>query len=291
MNLKPEIKSKIENAAGEEITSMTSLSGGCISDVYKLETRSGKRFILKINFAASGDMFIKEAHGLNELSKPDAIRIPLVILFDKSFLLTEFISQGLKSKNFWEDFGRKFAKLHKFKSKEPGFYEDNYIGSNAQLNIADGIEKINWTQFYFNKRLLFQFKLAEKKGYAAKELREGFSLLEKRIEKILEGSEEEPSLLHGDLWSGNFMVNESGEACLIDPAVYYGHREADLAMTKLFGGFSFEFYRAYNEHYPLKDGYEYREGIYKLYHVLNHLNLFGRGYYQQAVSIIHGYTA
>lgn len=235
-------------------------------------------------------MFIKEAHGLSELKRPDAIRIPDVILFDKSFILTEFISQGSKSKDFWENFGSKFAGLHKFKNAGFGFYEDNYIGSNIQPNIPEGDEKGTWTQFYFNKRLLFQFRLAEKNGYSTSELRKGFFLLENRIEKIMEGSEEEPSLLHGDLWSGNFMVDEKGEACLIDPAVYYGHREADLAMTKLFGEFSSEFYNAYNESYPLPAGYNFREGIYKLYHVLNHLNLFGKGYYSQAVSLIQKYT-
>ena len=287
MNLNAEIKSSIEKAAGEEIITMTSLSGGCISDAYKLETRSGKKLFLKVN--TSGDMFAKEAHGLNELRKPNAVKIPGVILFDKTFILTEFITQGSKSKNFFEDFGRKFAELHKFKSKEFGFYEDNYIGSNVQLNIAEGIERTDWTRFYFNKRLLFQFRLAEKNGYADSELRSVFSSLENKIEKILEGSKEEPSLLHGDLWGGNYIVDENGEAYLIDPAVYYGHREADLAMTKLFGGFSNEFYKAYNECFPLPNGYDYREGIYRLYHVLNHLNLFGRGYYSQAVSIIRSY--
>ena len=101
--------------------------------------------------------------------------------------------------------------------------------------------------------------------------------------------QEKPSLLHGDLWAGNYIVDENGRACLIDPAVYYGNREADLAMTKLFGGFTKEFYNSYNEFYPLKDGYDYRENIYKLYHVMNHLNLFGSSYYQQALSLIKFY--
>jgi len=113
--------------------------------------------------------------------------------------------------------------------------------------------------------------------------------LEKIISSVLEDCKSEPSLLHGDLWSGNFIIDETGNACLIDPAVYYGHREADLAMTKLFGGFDEKFYSAYNEEYPLDDGYEYREDIYKLYHVLNHLNLFGSGHYMQAVNLIKSY--
>jgi len=290
MSLDPEIKSRIEKEVGTKIISISPLSGGCISDAYKIETLSNQKYFLKTNSLSSDDMFIKEAHGLKELNKPNAIKIPEVLLYDRSFLLTEFISQGSRSKSFFEDFGRKFADLHKFKNSEFGFYEDNYIGSNIQPNIAEGFEKTNWTQFYFNKRLLYQFKLAEKNGYAAQELRNGFSKLESMIETILNGSQEEPSILHGDLWSGNYLINNNGEACLIDPAVYYGHREADLAMTKLFGGFNPVFYEAYNEYYNLSDGYEYREAIYKLYHVLNHLNLFGHGYYSQALSLIHIYT-
>ncbi|MDZ7626517.1 MAG: fructosamine kinase family protein [Ignavibacteriaceae bacterium] len=122
------------------------------------------------------------------------------------------------------------------------------------------------------------------------ELRKGISKLENKIQEIIGDTQEKPSLLHGDLWGGNYMVDENGNAVLIDPAVYYGHREADLGMTKLFGGFSSEFYRAYNETFPLEDGYEYRENIYKLYHVLNHLNLFGGGYYSQALSLIKYYV-
>ena len=129
----------------------------------------------------------------------------------------------------------------------------------------------------------------EKNGLADEDLRKSFSRLESKISDILKDSQEQPSLLHGDLWSGNYMVDEHGNACIIDPAVYYGHREADLAMTRLFGGYSEDFYKSYNESFPLKDGWEYRENIYKLYHVLNHLNLFGKGYYSQALSLIRSY--
>ena len=150
-------------------------------------------------------------------------------------------------------------------------------------------EKNDWTKFYFNNRILYQLQLAEKIGNSTNELRNGISALENEIDKIVTDNLEKPSLLHGDLWSGNYMIGENGYACLIDPAVYYGNREADLAMTKLFGGFDARFYESYNETYPLPDGYEYRENIYKLYHVLNHLNLFGGGYYSQAISMIRSY--
>lgn len=289
MELSDQIKIKIEQKTGSGIVSIQSLSGGCISNAYKLEMKSGEFYFLKINYNSNNDMFIKEAHGLIELAKPNVIRIPKVTLCDDSFILTEFISTGNKNKNFFEDFGRSFAWLHKFHNEFFGFYEDNYIGSNVQQNIANETEKNNWIKFYFNKRILSQLRLAEKNGYSTNELVKGIYELENKIEDILKGSEELPSLLHGDLWGGNYIVDEAGNACLIDPAVYYGHREADLAMTKLFGGFSPEFYHAYNEIFPLADGYNYREGIYKLYHVLNHLNLFGRGYYSQAISIIKSY--
>jgi len=140
-----------------------------------------------------------------------------------------------------------------------------------------------------NNRILFQLHLAEKKGYATEKLRKGFHLLENKIEIILGGSGEEPSLLHGDLWGGNFLSDENGSAVMIDPAVYYGHREADLAMTKLFGGFSSDFYNAYQAEFPLKEDAEYREDIYKLYHMMNHLNLFGRSYYSQAEHLLWKY--
>ncbi|MBK9099146.1 MAG: fructosamine kinase family protein [bacterium] len=283
------IKTKIQQKLGSKIKSLTSLSGGCISDAYKITTEESEQYFLKFNSSVSNDMFIKEAHGLMELEKANAIRIPKLLNFDKDYILLEFIPSGNKIKNFFEDFGRNFAEMHKYSSETFGFYEDNFIGSNPQINIPDEKEKSDWTAFYFNKRILFQHQLAEKQGNSTGELRKGISKLENKIVDVIGNTQEKPSLLHGDLWGGNYMVDENGNAVLIDPAVYYGHREADLGMTKLFGGFSFEFYRAYNETFPLEDGYDYRENIYKLYHVLNHLNLFGGVYYSQAISLIKFY--
>jgi fructosamine-3-kinase len=284
------IKARIEEKLGSKIKSISSLSGGCISDAFKVTMDNGSNFFLKYNSSASNDMFIKEANGLNELTKANAIRIPEVLSFDEDYILLEFIPTGSRKKNFFEDFGRRFAEMHKFTSDSFGFYEDNYIGSNPQKNIPNEKEKSSWIQFYFNKRILFQLQLAEKLGNSTDSLRKGISKLENKIEEIIGGSKEKPSLLHGDLWGGNYMVDENGDAVLIDPAVYYGHREADLGMTKLFGGFSSEFYKLYFETFPLEDGYDYRENIYKLYHVLNHLNLFGGGYYSQALSLIKFYV-
>jgi len=289
MSLNGKITKEIENFRGSAIKKSESLSGGCISNAYKVTFEDDTSFLIKINEHSPADMFIKEAHGLKELQKANAIKVPEVILYDEGFVLLEFITSVTKKKNFFEEFGRKFALLHKFKADEFGFYEDNYIGSTPQININDETTKKNWTSFYFKKRLLYQFKLAEKNGYADSRLRDAFIKTEDNIESILEGSDEMPTLLHGDLWSGNYMTDENGNACLIDPAVYYGHREADLAMTKLFGGFSQLFYDSYNESFPLREGWKYRENIYMLYHVLNHLNLFGSGYYAHALSLMKFY--
>ncbi len=289
MILNNKIITKIENALNSKIMSSQSLSGGCISNAYKINTNTGEIYFLKYNSSVNSDMFIKEAHGLLELNKAGVIKIPDVICYNQDYILLELIVAGNKQNNFSEDFGRKFALLHKFTSEFYGFYEDNYIGSNPQQNIPEENEKHEWTKFFFNKRILFQLQIAEESGNSTFELRKAIAVLENKIDEIVVDNGEKPSLLHGDLWSGNYLINKKGFACLIDPAVYYGNREADLAMTKLFGGFDSRFYEAYNEAFPLPEGYEYRENIYKLYHVLNHLNLFGGGYYSQAMSLISYY--
>jgi protein-ribulosamine 3-kinase len=289
MTLNKEIKNKLESTLGEKIISHNSVSGGCINDARIITTETSKNYFVKINFNLPDDMFMKESNGLKEIKKANSIRVPEVYFVFKDFIILEAIDNTVRIKNFSEDFGRRFASMHKFYGSSFGFYEDNYIGSNPQKNIPDYQEKNNWINFYFNKRLYFQFSLAEQNGYVTEELQKLFLKLENKIYTILGSDLEKPSLLHGDLWGGNYIVDEKGEACLIDPAVYYGNREADLAMTKLFGGFDQRFYRAYQECFPLADGLEYRENIYKLYHVLNHLNLFGMGYYRQAIELIRFY--
>jgi fructosamine-3-kinase len=289
MSLSGKITKKIENLRGSTVKKTESLSGGCISNAYKVTFEDNLSCLIKINEHSPVDMFIKEAHGLQELRKANAIKIPEVLLFDAEFILLEFIHSASKQKYFFEEFGRKFALLHKYNADEFGFYEDNYIGSTPQININDEKTKKSWTSFYLDNRLLYQFKLAEKNGYADSRLRDAFMKTEDKIESILAGSDAKSSLLHGDLWSGNYMTDENGDACLIDPAVYYGNREADLAMTKLFGGYPASFYHSYNEAFPLREGWKYRENIYMLYHVLNHLNLFGSGYYSHALSLMKFY--
>lgn len=278
---------RVEELLNVEIVSDRSVGGGCVADARALKLSDGRAVFVK---SAAGVDFSKEAHGLQELAKPGVIRVPEVYAFEEGLIIMEMLKPGAKPSGFFRDFGKRFAKLHKYSSPEFGFHENNNIGASEQINLAEGKEKESWKDFYFNKRLLFQFKLAERRGYADDEFKKAFAKVEKSIESILQGSEEEPSLLHGDLWSGNYLADENGNACLIDPAVYYGHREADLGMTKLFGGFSADFYKAYNEEYPLKEGYERRENIYILYHVMNHLNIFGRSYYSQALRLMRSYS-
>jgi len=288
MSIKSEIQNKIEVFLNDTIIGDKSVGGGCISDARIIKTESGLTYFLK-TYSGKPKMFLTEANGLKELTKPNCIRIPKVILTDNNFLLLEYIQQGGKPVSFFEDFGRSFAKMHHFTSNTFGFFEDNYIGASPQFNKADGSANANWTEFYYQFRLLPQLKMAEKNGIASHELCAGISALENKIDSILKGSEEPPTLVDGDLWSGNYLCDSNGKPVLIDPAVYYGHREADLAMTKMFGGFSPDFYSAYQLEFPMHEGWKYRENIYLLYHQLNHLNLFGRRYYGGTMQMIHYY--
>nr|WP_319399730.1 fructosamine kinase family protein [uncultured Carboxylicivirga sp.] len=283
----PDVFTKIEEVLNTNIIQKQNVGGGCIAQTQMIKTTDGNRYFLKSGF--SNSMFRKEANGLNELTKASCIRIPKVIAVDEDFLLLEAIKEGTKTTDFFSEFGKTYAIMHQYTATYFGFYEDNFIGATPQINKATEVERNNWTEFYFNKRLLYQYLLAEKNGYATKEFKRLFLVIEKRIDSILEGSDEKPTLLHGDLWGGNYMVDEYYKPVLIDPAVYYGHREADLAMTHLFGGFSPQFYQSYKQTYPLKDGHQYRQNIYLLYHVLNHLNLFGYSYQSQAEQLMRSY--
>lgn len=270
------IKNRWSDLLGEEIKRVESVGGGSIADTRKVETESGKLFLVKSG--GSGRMFPCEASGLRALDACGAIRVPKVFHQEEECLVMEWVEQGRADAAFYRRFGERFAALHRIEQPHFGFHEDNYIGATPQLNLAEGSECSDWTAFYWNKRLLPQFRWAEQKGYVSSKLRSGFGKLEDRIETLLAGSEESPALLHGDLWAGNYLCDSTGAPVLIDPAVYCGHREADLAMTRLFGGFTAEFYAAYQTAYPLKEGWEYRQNIYQLYHLLNHLNLFGASY-------------
>lgn len=259
------------------------VSGGCIAQARIATFRDGSRVFLKTAENAQG-MFECEAKGLTALASANAIRTPRVLRVSRDALVLEVISSGPKSPEFFEIFGRQFARLHACHGPYHGFDSDNFIGSTPQLNEPMG-RGDDWVEFFMERRLRYQLDLAEQNGHGS-ELRGLLDQSEAVVADVLAASQEAPSLLHGDLWGGNFMVDEQGLPCLIDPAVYYGHREADLAMTRLFGGFTPEFYSAYEEESPLAPGHADRLPLYQLYHLLNHLNLFGRSYYSQCRQIL-----
>ena len=289
--MNPDLKSRLEKILSEPIKSTSSVSGGCIADSRKLQLESGKVFFLKQLSCSTNRAFDAEECGLKELSKSGTVNVPEVVSKGPDFLLLEWIEKGFnRSSSSMEMLGRQFGELHKYRGKKFGFCEDNLLGNSPQLNKPSEEASLNWALFYAENRLEFQTSIAIKKGYATREMRNLMDNLIKKVPELIYGTEEKPSLLHGDLWSGNYLMDEMGIPWLIDPAVYYGHREADLAMTSLFGGFSNTFYSAYKSVHPIDPGYAEREPLYHLYHLLNHLNLFGNGYYGQVISILRRYA-
>ena len=289
--MNPDLKSRIEEILSEPVKSTTAVSGGCIADSRKLVMNSGRVFFLKQVLDGSSGTFESEVRGLEELRKAGAVLVPEVVAHGLDYMLLEWIEERKESADScMEELGFQFAKLHHFSGEIFGFPEDNYLGDSLQSNSPSKNGSINWPTFYVENRLQFQAGLAKKNGYATPELRSLLELLYNKIPELLSGTEDKPSLLHGDLWSGNYLIDKNGRPWLIDPAVYYGHREADLAMTSLFGGFSKTFYSAYESAFPLVPGYPEREPLYHLYHLLNHLNLFGTGYYGQVLSILRRYA-
>jgi len=270
------------------------LGGGCIADAAVAEFADGSRVFVK-RVAGQPGMFEAEAAGLGALAEAGAIRIPRVLAVSADALVLELIEAAPRRRGFFEDFGRRFAALHRHHGKACGFPQDNFIGSNPQPNrpldgsweSAPEDDGSGWPRFYLERRLRYQVDLAGRRGG---ELTTLLDRAETAILELLGSAIEPPAILHGDLWGGNYIVDERGEACLIDPAVYYGHREADLAMTRLFGGFDAAFYAAYEELYPLADSHRERLPLYQLYHVLNHFNLFGGGYYEQGRRILQHYA-
>lgn len=244
-----------------------------------------RRYFVKLNQPGRLEMFLAEAEGLRELSGTESIRVPAPIAHgtagNRAFLAMEYLELGLPGTLADVSLGRGLAELHRRTRPEFGWHRDNTIGSTPQCNGSSG----NWVDFWREHRLGYQLCLATEKGYGRRLQRSGERLLD-ALPGFFESYHPVPSLLHGDLWAGNHAADAAGHAVIFDPAVYYGDREADLAMTELFGGFSPDFYAAYRETWPLDAGYSVRRRLYNLYHVLNHLNLFGGGYLEQSARMI-----
>lgn len=270
-----------------QVMNTASVGGGSINEAYRLETIDGL-FFVKINSASRyPKMFEKEALGLQLLSDANEIPVPEVIEYGETgtdvFLVLRFIDSAKATKTFWEDFGKRMAKLHQHTNKLFGLEHDNYIGSLHQSNR----QHETWSAFFIQERLEPLAKMAfDSHLLTSKDLR-SLENFENKLDDIF--PKEEPSLLHGDLWSGNFMVNEKGNAAIIDPAVYYGHREMDLGMSQLFGGFHPLFYEAYNKEFVLEKGWKQRIEFCNLYPLLVHINLFGGGYVGSFQSILRSF--
>jgi len=294
MSLHPQFISHLETRFLEffqektNITAYHDVQGGDINQCYLLETSRG-RFFMKVNASLFGlDFFEKEARGLVILANAGAIRVPRP-LYDGKFhqqvyLVMEYLEKGNPAPTFWHDFGSSIASLHKHTAEKFGLPFQNYIGRLHQQNNAHD----NWCAFYKYERILF---LAEKALKRKLLTPEEASLAENICDKL--GGiipEEKPALLHGDLWNGNFFAQENGQPAVFDPAVYYGHREMDLAMAQLFGGFDPVFFEAYNASFPLQPGWKERTDIFQLYPLMVHLLLFGGTYHQQVSGILKKYA-
>ena len=257
------------------------LSGGDINEAFEVRLADGREIFVKCNVSAPNDMFVAEARGLAWLADAKALRVPTVLAASGAndltpFLALELIRPKARGGNFDERLGRGLAALHRHGAPAFGLDHDNYIGRLPQKNSL----AVTWPEFYRVRRLGPQLKAAADAGLAPARVRRDFERLFGQLESLC-GPAEPPARLHGDLWGGNMITDDLGEPCLIDPAVYGGHREIDLAMMKLFGGFGARVFAAYEEAFPLADGHRERVALYQLYPLMVHVNLFGGGYLPQ----------
>ncbi|MDH5325508.1 MAG: fructosamine kinase family protein [Gammaproteobacteria bacterium] len=275
----------ISEVLGREFTPsrQQGVSGGCINNALMLADAETQLFV-KTNGPGTLSMFEAEMDGLNEIAQSGTIRVPEPLCCGvgdgQAYLVMEYVPLTKGSTNS-EQLATDLAAMHQIHQSQFGWFRDNTIGATPQINAYEN----RWVDFWRDKRLAFQLQLAAKKGYSGALQSKGERLLD-QLAGFFSTYTPQASLLHGDLWSGNYAYDSQGNALIFDPAVYYGDRETDLAMTELFGGFSADFYRVYNEILPLDSGYKTRKTLYNLYHILNHLNLFGGAYLGQAQRMI-----
>ncbi len=269
----------LEMRLGVRIHDARPLAGGCIANATRLVTSSCVYF-MKWSGEEAGETFHAEAEGLRALLQAGTrLRIPNVVEVAPpqdgrpGYLVLEYVEEGPESDDHWRELGLDLAELHRFEGDRYGFHTDNFIGRLPQSNDA----RATWPEFFIDQRIGVQVAMARSRGRWHGQWDVPLDHLLTRIDEILPQTPPR-SLLHGDLWRGNVLADRRGVPVLIDPAVYYGHRETDLAMAELFGGFSSRFFDAYESAWPLEPGYVDRRPIYQLYHLLNHLNIFGDGY-------------
>jgi len=291
MDLPDALHDALETYLDTVIHDVIAVSGGCIANACRLETDDAPLF-LKWGDDEVARTFPGEAAGLKALSDAESdLNVPAVRAMDEptddrpGFLSLAWINTGRQGRRFWEDFGRSLAELHRTTADRYGFDRDNFIGQLPQSNTWMDA----WPEFFRRERLEPQVERARENDRWKAAWDAPLERLDRRLNDLLP-AEPPASVLHGDLWKGNFMITALGEPALIDPATYYGHREADLAMTELFGGFEDPFYDAYREAWPLESGYEKRREMYNLYHLINHLNHFGAGYANSVASTLNRFA-
>jgi len=271
---------KITTATSQPFTiqRFSSVGGGCINTAYRIES-DAQNYFVKFNSKNKLSMFEAEAEGLTEIANANSVRVPLPIctgvVEQQSYIVMEYLN--LIGRGSMTEFAEQLAAMHRNTHSLYGWHRDNTIGSTPQNNSQND----NWQTFWNEQRLGFQLSLAKQNG-ANKRLLDKGERIQACLASFFKSYAPQASLLHGDLWSGNYAFTDGGEPVIFDPATYYGDREADIAMTELFGGFSPTFYEHYQTLWPLDDGYPLRKNLYNLYHILNHFNMFGGGYESQA---------
>ncbi|HVU03920.1 MAG TPA: fructosamine kinase family protein [Polyangiaceae bacterium] len=286
-----ETRAAVERALGAAVERSSPISGGSINRAFRLRLEDGRDVFAKTNESADGAMFPTEARGLAFLAEARALRVPDVLAVsdgtpgEPAFLVLEYLEPGRPARGFDEALGRGLAALHRFGAPSFGLPYDNFIGSLPQGNRS----RPTWPEFYAEERLGQELARPRARSLLGARVRRDFDRLFSRLPELL-GPEEPPSRLHGDLWGGNLHSDPFGAPVLVDPAVYGGHREVDLAMIRLFGGFSERTFAAYDEAFPLAPGAHERVDLYQLYPLLVHVNLFGGSYAAQVASAVSRYV-
>jgi len=280
------IKQFINSLHQENINQFVAVGGGSINDAFRYSV-GNQDFFIKYNNEVKG-IIEKEVDGLKAIADLNAIRTPDIIAFNRienfEVLVLPFLKQGVKSSNAWHKFGEQLAEMHSHPAPYYGWHQNNFIGSLPQTNSkAD-----TFLEFFINQRLRPQIQLAHQRQYLSAQEVGQFENLFLKLQEILPDTQ--PSLVHGDLWSGNFMIGEGSTPYLIDPSIHYNFRETDIAFTHLFGGFDSKFYESYNAFYPLAPEFHDRIALYNIYPLLVHLNLFGTGYYSSVMRNLYCYV-
>lgn len=275
--MESDVQACVAEALDTRVRRARRIGGGDINDAYAVDLEDGRQVFVKTNASADPEMFPAEARGLAWLAEAKALRVPEVLAVSSgerpAFLVLEYLPPARPRAGLDEELGRGLAALHRFGAPSFGLDHDNFVGRLPQSNRAAP----SWPEFYRRERLAPQLAAAGQRGLISGALARRFERLFEQLDELV-GPSEPPARLHGDLWGGNLHVGPDGAPCLIDPAVYGGQREVDLAMMKLFGGFSARVFDAYAEAFPLADGSEERVALYQLYPLLVHVNLFGGGY-------------